>query len=100
MALGDSITDGVGSGVGANARWPNDLARRLQAHSGATLNVVDEGIGGNRVLNDSPCCGINAVARFGRDVIARPGVKAVILLEGVNDIGFSPKQGQPQRASQ
>lgn len=94
VALGDSITDGVGSSVGANARWPNDLARRLQARSGGTLNIVDEGIGGNRVLNDSPCCGINAVARFGRDVLALPGVKAVILLEGVNDIGFSQSKGR------
>lgn len=89
VALGDSITDGVGSTVGANARWPNDLARRLLARRGRTLNVVDEGIGGNRVLNDAPCCGVNAVARFGRDVLARPGAKAVILLEGINDIGFS-----------
>ncbi|HEY1509585.1 MAG TPA: SGNH/GDSL hydrolase family protein [Solirubrobacteraceae bacterium] len=94
VALGDSVTDGVGSGVGTNARWPDDLARRLQVRRGATLNVVDEGIGGNRVLNDSPCCGINAVGRFGRDVLARPGVKAVILLEGVNDIGFSQSKGR------
>lgn len=87
VALGDSITDGVGSTTGANASWPIDLARRLQARSGSTLNVVDEGIGGNRVLNDSPCCGTNAVARFDRDVVARTAAKAVILLEGVNDIG-------------
>jgi lysophospholipase L1-like esterase len=93
VAIGDSITDGVGSSVGANARWPNDLARRLQALRGRTLNVVDEGIGGNRVLNDAPCCGVNAVARFAPDALARPGVKAVILLEGVNDIGFSESIG-------
>src|SRR6185437_9474285 len=51
VAIGDSITDGVGSTTGANASWPIDLARRLQGRSGSTLNVVDEGIGGNRVLN-------------------------------------------------
>jgi lysophospholipase L1-like esterase len=94
VALGDSITDGVGSVVGANARWPNQLARRLQSRRGTTLNVVDEGIGGNRVLNDSVCCGVNAVARFGADVLARPGVRAVILLEGVNDIGFGQIGGR------
>jgi len=93
VAIGDSITDGVGSTVGANARWPNDLARRLLSRSGATLNVIDEGIGGNRVLNDAPCCGVNAVARFGPDALAHAGVKAVILLEGVNDIGFSQSIG-------
>ena len=93
VAIGDSITDGVGSTTGANASWPIDLAKRLQSRSGSSLNVVDEGIGGNRVLNDSPCCGINAVARFDRDVLARTAVKAVILLEGVNDIGFSLSKG-------
>ena len=94
VAIGDSITDGVGSSSDANARWPNFLARRLQARRGKTLNVVDEGIGGNRVLNNSRCCGVNAVARFGQDVLARPGVKAVIMLEGVNDIGFSESRGR------
>ncbi len=51
VALGDSITDGVGAPLDANARYPNDLARRFAARGGATLSVVDEGIGGNRVLN-------------------------------------------------
>jgi lysophospholipase L1-like esterase len=89
VALGDSITDGVGSPVNANARWPNDLARRLAALRGSTLSVVDEGIGGNRVLNDSPCCGVNAVARFDRDVRDQAAARDVIVLEGINDIGFS-----------
>jgi lysophospholipase L1-like esterase len=57
------------------------------------MNVIDEGIGGNRVLNDAPCCGVNAVARFVPDALAHAGVKAVILLEGVNDIGFSQSIG-------
>jgi lysophospholipase L1-like esterase len=93
VAIGDSITDGVGSTVGANARWPNDLTRRLLAQRGRTLNVINEGIGGNRVLNNAPCCGVNAVARFGPDALEHPGVKAVILLEGINDIGFSESIG-------
>ena len=89
VALGDSITDGVGSPLDANARWPNDLARRLDARTGGTLGVIDEGIGGNRVLHTSRCCGVDAVARFNRDVVDQLGVRTVILLEGINDIGMS-----------
>jgi lysophospholipase L1-like esterase len=90
VTLGDSITDGVGSDVGDNGRWPNDLARRLDAASGPTLAVADEGIGGNRVLTASPIFGVSAETRFERDVLDQPGVRDVIVLEGINDIGFSP----------
>ena len=83
-ALGDSITDGVGSNLDADDGWPADLARRLPG-----WGVFNAGIGGNRVLNSAPCCGVDAVARFERDVADHAGVRAVILLEGVNDIGFS-----------
>jgi lysophospholipase L1-like esterase len=93
IALGDSITDGVGSPFDENARWPNDLARRFNALSGSTLAVVDEGIGGNRVLNNALCCGVNAVARFEQDVRDQPGARDVILLEGINDIGYSQNRG-------
>ncbi|GAC1399334.1 MAG: SGNH/GDSL hydrolase family protein [Chloroflexota bacterium] len=90
VAFGDSITDGYQSQIGANDRWPNFLARRLDAKLGSEApSVVDEGIGGNRILNDSPCFGVNALARFKRDVLSQPGVRDVILLEGINDIGFS-----------
>jgi lysophospholipase L1-like esterase len=89
VTFGDSITDGVGSVVDANARWPNDLARRLDARSGARLAVVDEGIGGNRVLTDSRYYGTDALDRFRSDVLQLAGVRAVILLEGINDIGMS-----------
>ncbi|HTU85909.1 MAG TPA: SGNH/GDSL hydrolase family protein [Solirubrobacteraceae bacterium] len=89
VALGDSITDGVGTKANADARWPNDLARRLNARRGATLAVVDEGIGGNRVLNPAACCGPSAIARFESDVRDQPGARDVILLEGINDIGYS-----------
>jgi len=95
VAFGDSITDGYHSTVGANARWPNFLARRLDAVHGRTLSVADEGISGDRVLNDSECCGVNALARFERDVLSQPGVKDVILLEGINDIGFSDLPPNP-----
>jgi lysophospholipase L1-like esterase len=93
VALGDSITDGVGSPFGKNERWPNDLADRLDKLGGSTLAVVDEGIGGNRVLSSSLCCGVDAVSRFDRDVRDQPGVRDVILLEGINDIGYSQSRG-------
>jgi lysophospholipase L1-like esterase len=93
VALGDSITDGVGSPTGADARWPNFLAQRLNDRPGPTLAVVDEGIGGNRVLNAARCCGVSAIARFQRDVAEQPGARDVILLEGINDIGFSQSHG-------
>jgi lysophospholipase L1-like esterase len=93
VALGDSVTDGVASLPNENMRWPNDLARRLDTLPGDSLSVVDEGIGGNRVLNNAICCGVNAVARFQRDVAGQAGVKEVILLEGVNDIGYSDHTG-------
>jgi lysophospholipase L1-like esterase len=88
VAFGDSITDGYQSTVGANARWPNDLARRFLA-AGQNRAVADEGISGNRVLNDSACFGVNAQSRFFRDVAERSGARYVIMLEGINDIGFS-----------
>ena len=89
VALGDSITAGAGSTMNADANWPDDLARRLAASTGPTLSVVDQGIGGNRVLNNTPCCGQSALDRFDADVLGQAGVRDVILLEGVNDIGFS-----------
>ena len=90
VAFGDSITDGYQSESGSNARWPNYLARRLDALLGDTApGVVDEGISGNRILNNSSCFGVSALSRFERDALSQPGVKAVILLEGINDIGFA-----------
>jgi lysophospholipase L1-like esterase len=90
VAFGDSITDGWQSQVNANDRWPSLLAKRLVAALGDRApGTVDEGIGGNRVLNDSPCFGQSALTRFSRDVLSVPSVRDVILLEGINDIGFS-----------
>ena len=89
VALGDSITDGVNSSVGGNDRWPNDLARRLGAVAGPKLSVADAGIGGNRLLTASRCCGASAQARFARDALDQRGVRDVIVLEGINDIGVS-----------
>jgi lysophospholipase L1-like esterase len=90
VAFGDSITDLGASRVNANHRWPNLLARRLVDAFGArALGSVDAGIGGNRVLNDSACYGQAALRRFGRDALSVSGVRAVVVLEGINDIGFS-----------
>jgi lysophospholipase L1-like esterase len=91
VALGDSITDTSATTGNANHRWPDYLARRLDAVRGPTLSVVNAGLGGNRVLlprDGEPFYGIPAISRLERDVFAQTGVRTVILLEGVNDIGF------------
>ncbi|MGN6376132.1 MAG: GDSL-type esterase/lipase family protein [Sphingomonas sp.] len=86
VTLGDSITDGHAATTDGNDRWPDVLAARLRADPAtADVGVVNAGIGGNRVLLDG--LGPNMVARFERDVLARPGVSDVIVLEGVNDLG-------------
>lgn len=86
VTLGDSITDGTGAGVDVYERWPDVLAERLQADPRTRgVAVLNAGIGGNRLLLDG--LGPNALARFDRDVINQAGVKYVILLEGVNDLG-------------
>jgi len=88
VAFGDSITDGAHSTRDANARWPDVLAQRLQANKKtAQLGVLNEGIGGNRVLHDRT--GPSALARFDRDVLAQAGVKYLIILESINDIGHA-----------
>ncbi len=84
VALGDSITDGHGATTDGNDRWTDVLARRLQAAS-RNLSVLNQGIGGNHLLTDGN--GPNALARFDRDVLAQTGVRYVIVLEGVNDLG-------------
>ncbi len=98
VAFGDSITDGARSTVDANRRWPDILASRLAARKSETsIGVLDEGIGGNRLLHDPADnirFGVNALARFDRDVLAQPGVRYVIVLEGINDIGH-PGQSAP-----
>ncbi len=86
VTFGDSITDGAHATSDANRRWPDVLAARLQADKKtADLSVLNQGIGGNRLLHDG--YGPSALARFDRDVIAQSGVKYLIILEGINDIG-------------
>ncbi|MEU7637623.1 SGNH/GDSL hydrolase family protein [Streptomyces sp. NPDC039016] len=88
VLFGDSITDGFGSTVDADRRYSDALAERLAA-GGRPLRVLNLGIGGNLLLNDSPWFGESAGARFDREVLAQPGVRSVVVLVGLNDIGFS-----------
>ena len=93
VALGDSLTDGHGTTTNGNDRWTDVLARRLQASpETANIGVLNAGIGGNRVLLDQ--LGPNALARFDRDVLARPGATFLIVLEGVNDLGMLTRDGE------
>jgi lysophospholipase L1-like esterase len=104
VAFGDSITDGSRSTPDTNNRWPDHLARRLQAQ-GTRMAVLNAGIGGNRVLNEAPVppgvdvravgAGINALARFEHHVLSLPGVTHVIVLEGINDIGNARQNPTP-----
>ena len=103
VVFGDSRVDGDGSTPNANRRWPNILAKRLSEH-GLSLGVVNAGIIGNRILHDAPPdaveLGINALARFDRDALDQPGVKYVIVLEGIVDIAlpgtsFAPSSEAP-----
>lgn len=84
--LGNSITDGRGSGTNEQNRWPDELAHRLQENSDTKeIAVLNEGIGGNCVLRT--CLGPSAISRFERDVIHQSKVRWLIILEGINDIG-------------
>ena len=94
VTFGDSITDGAHSTRDANARWPDVLARRLQANKKtADLGVLNEGIGGNRILHDTT--GPSALARFDRDVLAQSGVKYLVIMESINDIGHATDPAKP-----
>ena len=91
VTLGDSITDGRGSATNGNNRWPDNLARRLQEDPNTTkIGVLNQGIGGNAVVSGG--LGPTALQRFEHDVCQQSGVRWVIILEGVNDIGGSRSQ--------
>jgi len=87
VALGDSLTDGFGSTTGTDAGWPSLLAERLVADGGTVSHVVNQGISGNRLLNDG--IGAAAVARFDRDVLDTPGLGYVVVFAGINDLAIS-----------
>ncbi|MFF0156143.1 SGNH/GDSL hydrolase family protein [Streptomyces sp. NPDC005263] len=94
VALGDSITDGSGSTSSANRRWPDRLAERLLAlPPHRRLGVLNAGISGNRVLLEGT--GPSALSRLDADVLSRSGVRAMIVMEGINDIKGNPNQTDP-----
>jgi lysophospholipase L1-like esterase len=86
VTFGDSITDGANSTIDANRRWPDLLAERLQKSGQVHVAVLNEGISGARVLSDR--MGANALARFDEDVAAQPHASTVVLMMGINDIGW------------
>jgi lysophospholipase L1-like esterase len=92
VAFGDSITDGAKSTDDANLRWPDLLSARLAAR-GRSFGVANAGIGGNRLLNSGT--GPAATARFDRDVLSTPGIRYLVVLEGVNDIGNATRSKIP-----
>jgi lysophospholipase L1-like esterase len=101
VTLGDSITDGSGAGVDVYERWPDVLAARLQADPRTRgVSVLNVGIGGNKLLKDGS--GQAALARLDRDVLAQPGVKALVVLIGINDIGGLSREGEvtPEKRTQ
>ena len=99
--LGDSITDGRGSTTNGNDRWPDQLSRRLRADPETeNFSVLNLGIGGGRVLREG--LGPSGLARLDRDIIAQPGVRWLVIFEGVNDLGTAAgarAKGQPENAA-
>lgn len=100
VAFGDSITDGALTTAEKNRRWPNRLSERFE-QKGINLAVTDAGIAGNRLLHDAQGAygtvfGVNALARFDRDVLAQAGVRYLIVQMGTNDIGQPGSGGVPK----
>jgi len=91
VAFGDSITDGATSTTDADASWPSMLAKRLHDAGVTNLAVVNQGISGNRVLGDG--AGVSVLARFERDVLTQPGIKYLVFMEAINDIGGASRAG-------
>jgi lysophospholipase L1-like esterase len=103
VTLGDSITDGYGSTTDAYGTWPDALANRLVV-AGLPRGVLNEGIGGNRILSDSPAdfgqaMGAKSLARFDSDVLGQAGVKYLIVYMGINDIGMGMMDPSQARTS-
>jgi lysophospholipase L1-like esterase len=90
VLFGDSITDGACSTVDTNNRWPDHIAERLQAEGHPDVAVVNEAYSGDRVLTNG--MGTNALARFDMSVLSHPRVSTVVMMMGINDIGW-PGQG-------
>ena len=104
VAFGDSITDGTDSTLNGDDRWPDDLARRLQAQYGNRVVVVNQGIGGNRIIGPAVYTpaqpfsgGPAAQQRLDRDILQLSGVSSVILMEGTNDFGKGGEGATPDQ---
>jgi len=97
VAIGDSITDGYGVEPDTYGRWTDHLATRLRAAGAGDVGVINAGIGGGRLLRDG--LGPNLVARFERDVLARPGVSHAIVMIGVNDFGTQHRSNEDSAAA-
>ncbi|MGI4830601.1 MAG: SGNH/GDSL hydrolase family protein [Janthinobacterium lividum] len=102
VCFGDSITDGTGSTANANSRWPDILSAWFQSQGeNPATAVLNEGIGGNRILHDGN--GPAALTRYAHDVLSQDGVRSVIILEGINDIARTnaafPEAYQPVTAA-
>ncbi len=95
LAIGDSITDGMRSTLNARRSWPQQLGARLRADGVDDLAVLNAGISGNRLLSDSACWGDSLESRFARDALQPDGVRAVVLLIGINDIDFAATPPRP-----
>lgn len=100
VIVGDSTTDGVGTSQDSNTRWPDQLANRLHADKHLQhIAVINSGISGNRLLNDglTPFLGPSTLKRFDRDALSKPGVRWVLLLQGINDITANGMFEDPQQ---
>jgi len=86
VTFGDSITDGTGSTLNGDDRWPDVLTRRLHAAYGNRFAVANAGIGGNRIVSDSPTGGPSALSRLEQDVLGLSGVAGIVWFEGINDL--------------
>lgn len=99
VAFGDSITEGAGSTPRAHKSWPDQFAGLLAADpKRRDWVVINQGISGNRLLHDG--AGPGGLARFQRDALDVPGVTDVVLLEGINDIGWGHKPGETANAEE
>jgi len=95
VTMGDSITDGAASTPNTNRRWPDVLAARLkQEHGLEQVSVLNVGIGGNRVLNEG--AGPSILSRLNRDLLAQNGVRYLVVMESINDIGRLAKLTAPE----
>lgn len=96
--IGNSITDGRGSGTNKQNRWPDELSKRLLANKKTkNIGVLNMGIGGNCVLRGG--LGPTALDRFERDILNQHGVKWLIIMEGVNDLGGTRNKEMADRVA-